>query len=81
MRPPVATSEHSGGTSFDALVLRVIRAQRVVELQPRVRDVLGVDVAERAIAFLVVQLFVQREERIVEDARLAGRLERGVRHE
>ena len=45
-----------GRTSFDALVVRVVGAERVVELEPAVRDVLGVDVAERAVRLLIVEL-------------------------
>ena len=43
-----------------------------MNFEPAVGEVLGVDVAERAVRLLVVQLFVEREERVVERARLAG---------
>ena len=69
-----------GGAAFEPLVVRVVGAESVVELEPGVRDILGVHVAERAVRFLVVQLLIQREERIVKDARLTGRREVRVGH-
>src|SRR5690349_25127536 len=57
--------------SLESLVIRVVRAEGVVELEPTVRDVVSGDVAERTRGLLLVELFVQREEWIVEDTRLA----------
>ena len=58
--------------SFKALISSVVRAERVIELEPVKRLVIGGDVAEGTRRLLLVQLLIKRVKRVVEAARLAS---------
>src|SRR5205823_13503885 len=74
-------TEAAGGrrahrAAFESLVGGVVRTQGIVDLEPRDRRVLRVEVAVHAPHGRGVHLLVQRPERIVEHA-VVGQRERG----
>src|SRR5690349_4801018 len=64
---------------LEALVVRIVGSQSVVETEPAVGNVLGVHISEGTRRLAIVQLLVKSEERVVESTSLPGCRGVGVR--